>query len=357
MKKSIPRKMHVFINKKCNMRCKYCYWPEHPDEEMSEEIANRVIEYVIEHPNRYDYIVFFGGEPMLSPHLIQRFIQKVGHDINYIIMTNGTVNPGPLLDALYKESSRRYNICFTVSYEGFSQEARQSGTNKRIEETIRFLRRYQPKVLVTISSVFSPYNYKNIARNMIYFYSMVDSGMFIRICDLPHMWKDEELEEHIADYPKFVDILTYYQVVKEKTVLITNRIDRKIEDEGDNYNGAKGHFCHNSLKYSDVVGVDGKKYLCEVAAANGDRCYGYLWEENPSEAIEYNTQYPAVHHHKCIYYDSQHLAYDGAMDKMRERYQRRKEKLERLKTEKQKLLLSKDIRGRLWRLANDYYRK
>ena len=133
-----------------------------------------------------------------------------------------------------------------------------------------------------------------------------------------------------------------------------------VEEEADNQLGSKGNYCQKSLVYTDICGIDGKKYLCEVAFAkrNKDFEYGYLWEDIDNLAVEYNKTHSKDTNHYCLYYCTQSKVYDNAMEILREKYHRRKEALERLKNSKKmhlKTLIKND--ERIWRLANDYYKR
>lgn len=346
----MPRKLHLFINKQCNLSCKYCYWKEHPKEEMSIETMDKIIQYV-KSSEKYDYVVFFGGEPMLSYKLLARFITIVGTDMKYIIMTNGSVHPELLLGEL-KQS---YNICFTISFDGLYQEDRNIKITKRILRHIEYLNK-SDKAMCSVASILSPYHYDKIVDNMIETLQLVDSAIFFRICNIQHEWDHEKLKKHILDFKRIVEIAAYYTVVKEKKVWLSNRIDKPLIAEGDNKDGSKAHCCQRSLVYTDICGIDGKKYLCEPAFANDVGNYGYLWEENESAAIRYCKKHPNETGHYCLLYGTRCEEYDTAMDTMRDKFQDTRNKLERLKAHKKASLDRIDPKGRMFNIANDYFR-
>lgn len=352
--KDISRKLHLFINKQCNLNCRYCYWKSHPREEMSIDVMNKVISYINKHPNKYDYVVFFGGEPMLSYKLIYKFIKQVGNKINYIIMTNGTIHPKYLLD-MFKNEYNKYNICFTISFDGLYQVDRDNTIIKKILYHINYLKKTK-HAAYSIASILSPYNYKLIPKNIIKILEYTNNAIFFRICNLSNEWKSNALKQHLKDFPKIVDIVTYYTVVKEKQIWLSNRIDKPSINNGDNVYGSKGNTCQKSLVYTDICGTDGKKYLCEVAFALNKECYGYFWEDNPSIAIDYDKQHHNNPYHYCLFYKTECKEYDIVMEQMREKFQIRKQKLQRLKDAKMKYLLSLDNKGRLLNLANNYFR-
>lgn len=347
------KKLNLFINKQCNLNCRYCYWPEHPKEEMSEEVSDRIIAYIKAHPDKYDFITFFGGEPMLSPHILAKFMTSLGESYKYIVMTNGTVHPSRLLDKL---PNKKWNLCFTYSYDGMYQMDRSEEAAKKIQLHTDYLKKTN-RAAYTIGCIVSPYHYKMIPENMIRTMLAHDHAIFFSICDLANSWKEEDLREHIKDIPKMVDIATYYEVCEEKMVHMPNHIE--IQDlKESNTTATKGFFCQQALARTDVCGIDGKKYLCEPSYANNEMCYGNLWDDNESYAVEWNKD-PAHHnckYHFCLYKQSQNLEYEQALEAMRSKYAERKKKLQKLKEEKYKYLLKQDECGRLLRLAENHYR-
>lgn len=351
----IPKKLHIFINQQCNLKCKYCYWDSHTKMEMSEETIEKICDFVNSNPDKYDYIIFFGGEPMLSHNIMAKFINSIENkEMNYIVMTNGTINPELFLTTVNTEE---HNICFTISYDGLYQEDRGTNLNVIIEKNIEYLKS-RNDVTYTIACILSPYQYKKIPESMVKILKLSDSAIFFRICNLHDEWNIEDLLDHIKDFKKIVDIGVFNTVCKEKDVLLSNRIDKTIEENADNVLGSKGNYCQKSLVYTDVVGLDGKKYLCEVAFAKGGPNYGYLWEDRDTIAIEYNQTHKDDTFHRCLYYGTESKIYDTAMEKLRIKYHKMKECLLRLKESKRTYLktISKDD-DRLWRLANDKYKR
>lgn len=351
LSKPMSRKLHLFINKKCNFNCRYCYWLKHENVEMSSETANKIISY-IKSNQKYDYITFFGGEPMLSYNIILKFIKEIGPNMKYIIMTNGTIHPKYILNQL---DCKKYNICFTFSYDGLYQCDRQNNTEDIILKHIMYLKKTK-LASYSIATMLTPYHYIEIPNNMIKILQYTDSLLLHRICNLANEWNDKDLDLHLKDFNKIVDIATYYTVVKEKDIWLSNRIDKFRSEDGNNINGSKGNTCQKSLVYTDICGTDGKKYLCEVAFALNQDCYGYLWEEKDSFAVEYDKVNHNNPYHYCLFYKTECRKYDIAMEKMRDKFQLRKQKLQRLKNAKMKYLLSLDKSGRLFRLANNYFR-
>jgi len=71
------------ITTSCNLRCRYCafsgkyeYTRKHGNDNMSEEIARKAIDYYVDHSKKAERhsIGFYGGEPLLNIDLIKHFI-------------------------------------------------------------------------------------------------------------------------------------------------------------------------------------------------------------------------------------------------------------------------------------------
>lgn len=357
---AIPRKLHLFVNQECNLRCEYCYWQgKHEKKEISYTVVNKIIEFINNNPDLYDYIVFFGGEPMLAAKKIAYIINNINNPkMVYIIMTNGTIHPNILIKKLDKKIYE-YRIDFTISYDGLYQKGRNINPtlNSLILKHVSFLK--QNSISYTIGCILSPKYYQLITDNMIYILdNLADSAIFFRICNLDAEWNNQDLTKHIKDFKKIVDIATYYTVLKNKLIWLSNRIDKPETQAHDNINGSKGNTCQKSLVYTDICGLNGKKYLCEPAYALNCGNYGYLWEQNDTYAVEWDQD--KRHHdctwHYCLLYKTQNIDYEAAMDKMRDKYNKRKKKLENIKNAKITYLKSFDEDGRMYRLAEDYFR-
>jgi len=87
----------------CNLRCSYCYLgspASRPTTSMSEETATRAVDLLFDESfgERRLSIVFFGGEPLLNPGVIERVAShararasREGRDVTFHMTTNGTL--------------------------------------------------------------------------------------------------------------------------------------------------------------------------------------------------------------------------------------------------------------------------
>jgi uncharacterized protein len=92
-------KLTLFLNHRCNMRCRYCYTGEKFDRAMPRAVMERAIEFGFEEGKKnFLLISFFGGEPMLELDRMEQAVAyagrragEVGKRMFWAVATNGTV--------------------------------------------------------------------------------------------------------------------------------------------------------------------------------------------------------------------------------------------------------------------------
>lgn len=88
--------MVLTVTERCNLRCRYCYVPVSRGRTMAPEVADAAVDLLLAHarPAHKVRLSFFGGEPFLSPQLLQRVVARtragVGdRDVEVAAPTNG----------------------------------------------------------------------------------------------------------------------------------------------------------------------------------------------------------------------------------------------------------------------------
>ncbi len=81
----------------CNARCFYCYESDYPHVQMSEETANKLIDYIVEHCEGKEVSInWFGGEPLVGIQRIDQISQGLkDRDVKF---TSSMVSNGYLFD-------------------------------------------------------------------------------------------------------------------------------------------------------------------------------------------------------------------------------------------------------------------
>jgi len=83
------RQVCLYLTSYCNLRCEMCGVPDHPLPHMTTEDTLRVIDYIAKEI-RPQFLVLFGGEPLLRQD-ISALLDRVNRtDLPYTLITNGT---------------------------------------------------------------------------------------------------------------------------------------------------------------------------------------------------------------------------------------------------------------------------
>jgi uncharacterized protein len=117
-------KLTLFLNHRCNLRCRYCYTGRKFHRAMPTSVMERAVDFGFrETDKKYLLISFFGGEPMLEIDLMERAVAYAGRraseekkQLFLALATNGTMLDRRRL-ALLKE--HRFQV--QVSLDGCPQ--------------------------------------------------------------------------------------------------------------------------------------------------------------------------------------------------------------------------------------------
>jgi uncharacterized protein len=137
----------------CNLRCGYCYAPSRAREDMSEEVVDRAVDLAADLDPVNAGIVFFGGEPLLRPDLVDRALRRGVRlraegraRFHFKLTTNGT-----LLDEPFVEAASRSRLHIALSIDGpeavhdrHRRGAGGEGTFSRVSAIVPVLLRHQP---------------------------------------------------------------------------------------------------------------------------------------------------------------------------------------------------------------------
>ena len=174
------------INRKCNLRCNYCYITEKNDEEMSWETAKNSVEFAINkikdmnHTKRVIRIDFLGGEPLLSFDLIRRVVEysrkrgeKEKVKFNYALTTNGTIFDKELLD-FFVENKFSLKISLDGNPDINDMDRKTitgAGSYYLVEKNLQYIKEYERRTdkLVQVSSVLTHNNYKSYYSTLKFF--------------------------------------------------------------------------------------------------------------------------------------------------------------------------------------------
>jgi len=121
------RKISLEVTQKCNLRCEYCCYGDcypqarsYGGKTMSFSVARMVIDDTLSKKCEGVSIGFYGGEPLLEFHLINKIVEYAnekasakGIDISYTISTNGTLLTDDIIHFFVA-----HNVSVSISIDG-----------------------------------------------------------------------------------------------------------------------------------------------------------------------------------------------------------------------------------------------
>lgn len=117
--------LHLFVvSLRCDYSCKYCQVSRQTDDklayDMSQETADRSLDFVFKSPSSAIKIEFQGGEPLLNFSIIQYVVEKAkernqehGKDLQFVITTNMSLLTDEILTFCLT-----HDICLSTSLDG-----------------------------------------------------------------------------------------------------------------------------------------------------------------------------------------------------------------------------------------------
>lgn len=167
------RKLCIFTNSNCNLRCTYCY--ENKTEESSfdfEDVKRQLDIFLKETTEHGTLIKLHGGEPFLVFPQIQdlcEFLWQHHYPEKYIIhtTTNGTLIHGPIQEWL-SANRHRFSIKLSVDGKRESHNRNRPGSFDRID--FAFFLRNWPDIVVKMT--ISPSSIVDFAENVIFLHEL-----------------------------------------------------------------------------------------------------------------------------------------------------------------------------------------
>lgn len=322
MNKTITKQIAIMINDKCNLQCSYCYQNHNrSNKEISQELINKLINY-FKTDNKYNSIMFYGGETMMSPKIIKQFIIELKDKYHYMIMTNGTIS----LESFCKElEDHKENFTFGFSYDGLNQTNRGISDINKIYKNIKFL--HQNNFAFKIMHVLNSNAVFNLNDNILFLSSIHPIIKVRRICNLHDCWTDEAKQYFIENISKTTLLVCYLNNIKNCRISLPNQIQFEPGSEGITRHA---FYCQNSLATgSNVIGIDGSLYPCENRAANNIEKYG-----NAPDDLDKSVYIPHLNdtiYNICTMYATVEPKIDEALEEQRFQYQEYKKKFLNLK--------------------------
>ncbi len=158
MGEKMPKRMVLFVTKKCNLRCKHCFYIPHtlPSQEMS---LGQIKKIASSAKNNLNQVIFTGGEPFLRDDfsdIVFSFVENGCKTIN--VITNGTMPEKVRLfaDKILQKTSAQ--LIFMISFDGpptvHDNIRGVPGAAEKTLETIALLSKYYQKYPQRFGNVF-----------------------------------------------------------------------------------------------------------------------------------------------------------------------------------------------------------
>ena len=321
------KKLAIYINDICNKQCAHCYVKRSNKQYMHLKTANKIIQYINTNTKKYETIIFVGGEPMITPSLISLFINNIkDKNISYGIMTNGTISPRDLINDLNINLNR---LTFNISFNNIDDV----DNNLKIK-TLTYLKSLNINCNILIVNLAQKIN--NLFDLLKY--SIKLSPNYIKVLREHYMsdiWSNKDIQQYISILPKLFHLMLYcklkYKIYNQ--ISLPNKIDISIENSKQVYKDFNISLVdQDTICNYDIVGTDGKQYLCDGACGAKKYSFGYIWDTPNNPYIIKNFGYQDVLYDYCYLAKKPCcIKFDKENDSYRKKYYEYMSKLEELK--------------------------
>jgi uncharacterized protein len=253
------------VSNMCNLNCKYCYASggnyKRPNNLMTIEKANEILEQVFEQYTSIKTVYFFGGEPLLNFSLIKYIVEKL--EIHYGKMDFRTVTNGLYLTNSKIDFMDTHNFKLYVSLDGpkqFQDYLRGNGTYDIVIKKLEYIKTKNFKSNVELLCTYTKYHQDNVKLNELeHFFQTL--GFRYSISDV--ISNDKNLKTQSK--------ASFVELEKEHIDKSIDRIMNKSKNVG-----------INSLLTAVIDGLVLKKqnqYFCKELADNYSTVFDYNKDE------------------------------------------------------------------------------
>lgn len=293
-----PNTLSLTINPTlaCNFRCKYCFEKEHRNEFMTEEVEDKIVNYVKQHTSsKFLNITWFGGEPLLAFDTMRSLTSKLidlkpGYDAG--IITNGYLLSREVCRGLVDMKVSRMQITIDGNEATHNQRrflSNGGGTFRKILDNLEIAQTVTPEIRICIRVNVDAEN----------------SGEFV---DVYNYFKEKQYPNLDVTPGFVVDInesgtnsFCMMDDAKVRKFLIELTEKHGIYN-GDFYPGGRGGTCGACKPSSAVIGPRGELYRCWNDVGCKDREYGSIDGKiyNPKVLYEYLGAEDQFADSKCL---------------------------------------------------------
>lgn len=210
--KKIPTTLIVdlFLTYDCNMRCPYCFVQDSGNQvTMSAEVLDSAIDWIVTTSGPTAEIVFLGGEPTLSPLLIERAVARVRNwerrspiKISFNMTTNA-LN----IDETLAANFARWGVNYMISIDGYGKRQDRSRPTVSGESSFEIfqskfdmLLKYQNSMAGRVTVL--PKNVVGLSDDLHRLHEMGFSS-FIVSPATGIKWSDEQIKQYVEEMVDF----------------------------------------------------------------------------------------------------------------------------------------------------------
>jgi uncharacterized protein len=229
-------KLALLVSQSCNLSCRYCYADGGnyglKKDLMPFEVAKAALLTLPKKiKGRINAIQFFGGEPLLNYRLIKKVckfvtVENIGKNINYILVTNGTIvnkeiidllNSNPFSVVVSLDGKKDINDINRVSLKGFS-------VHDKVIKTLSLLNKNR-NFKLSIECTITPEHIKQgigFGDIIDYFGNQgIDGAYLIPVCapvGNQFEFSPQDYEQLIVEYKKTIDHSINNYLSKNKSI-------------------------------------------------------------------------------------------------------------------------------------------
>ncbi len=254
----------IYITYNCNLRCSFCYVKEKLSKkrkDISDKNINRIAKYIANNEKKGDWVVFFGGEPLLAPQIIDKFIEGLRNTkVRFAMYTNGL-----LLDKIPKALLEKIAVVF-VSADGdkkTQEKHRGAGSYHRVIKNIDFARKKIDAQFIGRMTIDEETNLYKSTINLLKHTNLVHW----QIANKPIFRNPNKfVRSYKADLKKLFDF--WMDNFKKGTNINIIPFQATIASLVYNYPKNKNSFRCGVGKSVQVIDTDGKIYWCDELVGN-----------------------------------------------------------------------------------------
>lgn len=257
----------------CNFACPYCFEEKKVPLLMSEEVEDKVIDFITGHSHaKHLTLTWYGGEPLLGFHAIKSLYGKITKNTNlkilkHTLITNGYLINREMLD-FFRESKLRGMQITLDGNENSHNKTRclkqsKQGTFERIVENIGLVLESLPDCRLSIRININRVNQNDFQEMYHFLHNRFPSK---KLYVYPGFIREETQDKSSLCY-RSIDsnaIIPFYNRIKSQGVPM-NFFPKKSH---------KGCMINKLNAY--IIGPKGELYKCWNDVNNPDRVIGYI---------------------------------------------------------------------------------